>query len=471
MGAQRWIVAAEQAWDAVRARRGAQRRPEHFRIESYDGHGSSAGIVVRGRVVDDQPLSSAVWGEGMRAALRRQVRTFLTNELPGVPLRIDVAGSETSVVTDSDGYFRVLLVPGPLDTPWTMGTVELAGDYRGLSGPHSADLRVHVPRPGADFGIISDIDDTILETGVQRVGTMVAQTFTGSSLTRTPFPGVVELYRDLTRGGANPVFYVSSSPWNLHAFIDGFLRHRGFPLGPVLLRDLLGTAAGREEKHDRIREVLELHPDLRFVLIGDSGERDPEIYADIVREHPGRIIAVYIREVRLDPGDGRVERITDAWDNDTPFVLAADSDAVRHHAAGTGLLQVAPAIAARALHHLDLWVDDVATAEAEWGWLLAWCGWQREEGMRSWLHDDGTYLFMEHSPDQHGEHDRLRPGINHLAMIVGSRADLDRMRAESTEHGWHEMYADRYPHAGGDEHVALYLESSEGVEVEVVVGP
>lgn len=63
----------------------------------------------------------------------------------------------------------------------------------------------------------------------------------------------------------------------------------------------------------------------------------------------------------------------------------------------------------RALHHLDLWVDDVGTAEGEWGWLLAWCGWQREEGKRSWLHPDGTYDFMEHSADQHGEHDRLRP--------------------------------------------------------------
>lgn len=93
----------------------------------------------------------------------------------------------------------------------------------------------------------------------------------------------------------------------------------------------------------------------------------------------------------------------------------------------------------RALHHLDLWVDDVATAEGEWGWL-------------------------------HGEHDRLRPGVNHLAMTVETREDLDRMRAESTEHGWHELYADRYPHAGGEQHVALYLESSEGFEVEVVVG-
>ena len=95
---------------------------------------------------------------------------------------------------------------------------------------------------------------------------------------------------------------------------------------------------GREPKHVRIHEILELHPDLPFVLIGDSGEKDPEIYADIVRSHPDRVLAVYIREVRLDPGDGRVEQVTDAWDQDVPFVLAADSDAVRRHAVALGLL-------------------------------------------------------------------------------------------------------------------------------------
>jgi phosphatidate phosphatase APP1 len=199
---------------------------------------------------------------------------------------------------------------------------------------------VRVPGPGARFGLISDIDDTILETGVQQVGRMLRQTLTGSALTRSPFPGAPELYRDLA-ADHNPVFYVSSSPWNLHAFLLAFLEHRDFPLGPVLLRDLLGGSSGRvgrEQKHGRIREVLELHPTLPFVLIGDSGERDPQVYADIVREHPGRILAVYIREVRLDPGDGRVEAVSSAWSPDVPFVLAADSDAVRRHATGLGLL-------------------------------------------------------------------------------------------------------------------------------------
>jgi phosphatidate phosphatase APP1 len=242
-------------------------------------------------------------------------------------------------VTDTEGYFLVRLDPDPgeLASPWTRGTVELAGPYRGLTGSHATGIDVLVPGPQARFGIVSDIDDTILETGVQRVGQMIRQTLTGSALTRTPFPGAPELYRDLAADG-NPVFYVSSSPWNLHSFLLGFLEHREFPLGPLLLRDLLGTATGREQKGRRIAEVLDMHPDLPFVLLGDSGERDPEIYADVVRANPGRILAVYIREVRLDPGDGRVERVSDNWADDVPFVLAADTDAVRRHARTLGLL-------------------------------------------------------------------------------------------------------------------------------------
>jgi phosphatidate phosphatase APP1 len=339
MNARRWVVGLERAWDVARLRRAGSRPPDHFRIEPYVGHGNAEGVVVRGRVLDDPPPSEAVEGEGVDAAVRRTLRSFVTDELPGVPLRVTVAGTSVDAVTDAEGYFltRLRPEPGKLTRPWTAGSVELVGEYRGLTGPHTTPLDVRVPASAAKFGIISDIDDTILETGVQRVGQMLRQTFTGSALTRTPFPGAAELYRDLA-AGVNPVFYVSSSPWNLHAFLVAFLRHRAFPMGPVLLRDLVGTREGREQKHGRIQEILDLHPRLSFVLVGDSGEKDPEIYADIVRAYPERILAVYIREVRLDPGDGRVEKVSGGLASDVPFVLAPHSDTVRRHATELGLL-------------------------------------------------------------------------------------------------------------------------------------
>lgn len=339
---QKALVGAEELFDGLRRRRRAGRAPEHFRIDAYGGHGGAAGVVVRGRVLDNPPPSEAVEGEGAGAALRRSLGSFVTDELPDVRLRVVVGDAVGEVVTDRDGYFRIELAPSGLTGPWESGTVELAAPFRGLPGPFRTPVPVRVPTAGARFGVISDVDDTIIETGVQRVGLMLRQTFTGSALTRTPFEGAAELYRDLEGGDhasdTNPFFYISSSPWNLHAFLLAFLRHRDFPLGPLLLRDLVGTVDGRARKHERIEEVLALHPQLPFVLIGDSGEHDPEIYADIVRAHPGRIRAVYIREVRLDPGDGRVEQVADSWDHDVPFVVAHDSDGVRRHAASIGLL-------------------------------------------------------------------------------------------------------------------------------------
>jgi hypothetical protein len=123
----------------------------------------------------------------------------------------------------------------------------------------------------------------------------------------------------------------------------------------------------------------------------------------------------------------------------------------------------------RAIHHWDLWVGDPEVAADEWGWLLGEVGWSANGS--SWMADDGTYLFLERSPDQvDAAYDRMRPGVNHVALTVEDRTLLDRIRAESSAHGWHELFADRYPHAGGETHVALYLESSEGFEVELVVG-
>lgn len=343
--ASRWVVGLERLWDAARLRRAADRPPADFRIEAYVAHGGEEAVVVRARVVDDPLPSEAVVGEGPVAALRRTLRHFVTDELPGVPVRVRVGGAETRVVSDAEGYVVATLPAAGLTSPWTEGTLELDGPYRGTTGAHTTPVQVRVPGPGARFGVLSDLDDTVIETGVQRLASMLRLTLTGSALTRTAFPGAAELYRDLASGAGpdgaetNPVFYVSSSPWNLHAFLVAFLRHRGFPAGPVLLRDLLGTDAGREHKHGRIREVLATHPRLPFVLIGDSGEHDPQIYADIVAEHPDRVLAVYIREVRLDPGDGRVEAVSDRWPHPhVPFVLAADSAAVRRHATSIGLL-------------------------------------------------------------------------------------------------------------------------------------
>ncbi|TFV46572.1 glyoxalase [Blastococcus sp. TF02A-35] len=125
------------------------------------------------------------------------------------------------------------------------------------------------------------------------------------------------------------------------------------------------------------------------------------------------------------------------------------------------------------VHHIELWVPDLARAERSWGWLLTRLGaqpYQSWEAGRSWRWAEaGTYVVVEQSPAQVGDrHERRSPGLNHLALWAGTAAELDALVADAPAHGWSLLFADRHPFAGGPEHRAAYLEDADGYEVELV---
>ena len=138
---------------------------------------------------------------------------------------------------------------------------------------------------------------------------------------------------------------MSSSPWNLYDLLVDFFRIQGIPKGPILLRDfsltakLFSSEGHHTHKLAMIRKVLDVNPQLPFVLIGDSGQQDPEIYSQVVRENPGRIRAIYIRDVSEDQRDEAVReliRTTEAFN--VPMLLVADTVAAAEHAASLGLI-------------------------------------------------------------------------------------------------------------------------------------
>jgi phosphatidate phosphatase APP1 len=156
---------------------------------------------------------------------------------------------------------------------------------------------------------------------------------------------VAAFYEALQRGADgrehNPIFYVSSSPWNIYDVLEDFLDVHGVPPGPLFLKDWSLGVLGKHRDHKLgiIRSLLETYPELPFVLIGDSGEEDPEIYRQAVREHPGRVRAIYIRDVTTAARDAEVRAIAkEVRALGVEMVLAPDTAVAAEHAASIGLI-------------------------------------------------------------------------------------------------------------------------------------
>lgn len=131
--------------------------------------------------------------------------------------------------------------------------------------------------------------------------------------------------------------------------------------------------------------------------------------------------------------------------------------------------------ATASVHHVELWVADLAASLPRWDWLLRGLGWvpfQEWPQGRSWRAADGSYVVLEQSPALTDDiHDRTRPGLNHLALAAPDTATVDDLVAGAPEHGWELLYRDRHPFAGGPEHYAGYLADLAGFEVELVAPP
>jgi phosphatidate phosphatase APP1 len=299
-------------------------------------------------VLQDEGFRPARASERSWRNLAAFFKRMESDVVPGAPLRAQFRNSSAEATSDRQGYFRIEIrakaAPG-----WNEVALELTRnpDIR-------ATGRVLVPPREARFGVISDIDDTIVYSNVLSKWRMIIALAFSNARTRKPFKGVAAFYRALHRN-VNPVFYVSKSPWNLYAPLVEYLEVQALPLGPLVLRDF-GLRRDRNHKTEAIEAILQTYPALPFILIGDSGEQDPEIYAAIVRRHPQRIRAIYIRSVDLDPG--RIRSIEKLIEEVAPtgcqLVLAPDSEYAAAHAAGEGLIAAAELAHVRADKKADL---------------------------------------------------------------------------------------------------------------------
>lgn len=302
-------------------------------ILPYLGYGTPQKLTVRGRVLEDEGFTATGDADSRWRNLIHFWKRLESDEVPGARVRARCGRAGAEALTDREGYFRLELATRA-KAGWNPVELELADNPR-----VKAKAGVLVPSREARFGVISDIDDTIVASNVTNKLRMIFTVALTNARTRKPFPGVAALYRAL-HARRNPVFYVSKSPWNLYAPLIEYLEIQGLPLGPLLLRDF-GWRAEKEHKEKSIEDILRTYPKLRFVLIGDSGEKDPEIYAGVVRRHPERIRAIYIRSVNPDPRRiGAIEAlIKEVAKTGCQLVLAPEAEPAAAHAAAEGLIQ------------------------------------------------------------------------------------------------------------------------------------
>lgn len=340
------VLAAEEVLQRAAAKvlRGLG-RPVH--VQPFPGFATGGCARVGGRVLlrtapaPGRRSSPTTW-----SALRANLAQFTTVEVPRAHVQVTIGDRSRLVVADREGYIDALLedvAPAPGRHTVTLTPLDPPGE--------PSHGTVHAPDPAADLVVVSDIDDTIVDSGIAHgVVATLRTALLRDAATRVPLTGAPELYRALARGAADgpdrPFVYLSTSPWNLVEFLQGFLERHGFPHGPLLLTDWGPGNAGlfrvgtREHKLTALRHLAQVLPLPRFVLLGDSGQQDAEIYTAFALEHPGRAAAVYIR--RAGTTDARAQQRLSACaqsltEAGVPFVIADDSAVMLRHAREQGL--------------------------------------------------------------------------------------------------------------------------------------
>lgn len=341
-----------------------------LRAQPYLGHGTAVAVHVKGRVHEHTGVDAPRRSDSPLDNLLAMARRFTATPIPRARVLLRLADTEQEVVADADGYFRADLQPGaPLAAGWHDLDATLVSPLPDAAAGRTAGRtagRVLVPAATAAFGVISDLDDTVIRTGIPTPLQAARTVLLNNAMTRTPFLGVAAFYRALQAGpsGAdtNPLFYVSSSPWNLYDLVLSFLELQQVPAGPLFLRawgldaDALPGGGHAGHKAELIRGLLATYPRLPFVLIGDSGQEDPEIYRDVVLAHPGRILAVYIRDVTTVARDAEVQVIAQQLRRGgVPCELVTDTAAAARHAVEHDLM--VPAALAAVVSAVDSAVE------------------------------------------------------------------------------------------------------------------
>ncbi len=329
-------------------------KKDKLQIITFQSYGTDAHFYARGRTLEDEEIDLSK--KGFFNLLWNSVKRFETDEIRNTGITVKFQDGRTITgTTDNRGYYRLDTAVENLrelanDQGWVNYEIAYSDTAlkREILHQNRFPGELLIPSKQADFGVISDIDDTILHTGVvsSLKWKVVFNTFFIKPGQRTPLEGAAQFYGQLHLGksgkAANPIFYVSHSPWNLYRYLEFFLTKNNFPKGPVLLRNFpkwggLGSGDEKPQKQKEIVNILKTYPDLKFILIGDSGEHDANIYIEIAELHPENILAIYLRSVDHKRKMKRVKGLFEKY-KVTPVLLVESSKQAMEHARANGFI-------------------------------------------------------------------------------------------------------------------------------------
>jgi phosphatidate phosphatase APP1 len=267
-----------------------RRRGWRDAIVPYNGYGTPSWVRVMARVLVRRPEQGPQQAHAVRGW-----RSFATLPVKDEPVVIEVGDRRHEVRTDRGGYVDVV-VDADLEPGWRSIRLSRVG-----AEPMEAPVRIL--DPDVRLAVVSDIDDTVMVTALPRPLLAAWNTFVLDEYARAPVPGMAVLYERLvTAHPEAPVFYLSTGAWNVAPALTRFLSRNLYPPGPLLLTDWGPTTdrwfrSGQAHKRATLERLAREFPDIRWLLIGDDGQHDQEIYGDFVTSHPDHVAAVAIRQL------------------------------------------------------------------------------------------------------------------------------------------------------------------------------
>jgi phosphatidate phosphatase APP1 len=325
-----------------------------LQIITFQSYGTDTHFYIRGRALEDENID--LTQDSFLSLLKNTYKRFETDEVINATLKVKLPDNTfLYTTTDNKGYFKLKCDLNNLTKltnkeSWLGYEISFDNQYPGyiINNDNRFSGEILIPSSKVSFGVISDIDDTIIHTGVTSFLKLklLFNTFFRNAEGRVPLEGASKFYHLLHRGKsgeeANPMFYVSHSPWNLYRYLELFLTSNNFPKGPILLRDFTNLFGKKDvlekpQKQKEILDLLETYPKINFILIGDSGEHDADIYIEIASAFPNRILAIYLRSVKHKKKMIRIKGLFENYKT-TPVLLVKNSEEAILHARENGFI-------------------------------------------------------------------------------------------------------------------------------------